>query len=109
MKRPDKVSGGNGDPGVPMKGELFSHLPLIWEMMTASRYDDGTKRHRSTILLVADGEAAKICFLDGDIGRQAWSTGETFEQALATLEEQLERGSVSWQPGKRKEERKNRN
>jgi hypothetical protein len=108
MKKPDKPAGGPASVGTPAKGTLFSGMPLLWEMLTASFYDDGSKRYRSTVLLICDGEAAKICLLDGDIGRQAWSTGETIEQALETLEDQLQRDAVSWQPGKKRESKKSR-
>jgi len=96
MKRPDSPTGPHGAEMTPAKGTLFSQLPRVWEMFTDSKYDDGTKRKRSTLLFVADGAAAKVCICDGDLNRQAWVSAETWEQALSVLEDKLEAGTVTW-------------
>lgn len=96
MKRPEEQAGADAQGAAPPRGDLFAMNPLVYEMLTASKYDDGTRRKRSTVLLVADGGTAKICIVDGDANRQAWVTGDTWEQAIATLEEQLELNRVNW-------------
>lgn len=97
MQRPKPATeGGPLGGGVPGKGDIFPHLPRLWELLTDDAWDDGTARERSTVLILCDGPVAKVWLNDRATGRTAWASGETVEQALRNLEEQLATGAVPW-------------
>lgn len=99
MKRPEKAGGADGAEGEPGKGDAFAHLPSLWEMLTATKYEDGSKRVRMTLLVLFDGPTVKLWANDRTEDRSAWAAGGTLEEALEALDRQIEEGTVSWRAG----------
>ncbi len=95
MKRPTAAE-TSAEGSAPAKGDLFLLTPLLWEMLTTDKWEDGAKRERSSILLVCDGGTAKVWLNDKATGRTAWASGESFDAALLSLEQAIETNSVPW-------------
>jgi hypothetical protein len=92
MKRPTKDESAMK----PAEGDLFRGLRDVWDCLTADTYDDGTKRKRCTILLVADGGTAKVCLVDKGENRTVWAAGASFDEAMLALDEGLKTGTATW-------------
>lgn len=93
MQRPSQ---GDEGAGVPNMGTLLAACPRLWAMLTDSKWDDGAKRVRSTMLIVPDAGLMKVCLIDKATMRNAWAVGDTLEAAIEALEESLELGTTSW-------------
>jgi len=58
---------------------------------------DGKRRETATVTLTLDQGLCKVMFKDRQSHELAWSTGDTFLEALIALEERLGEGTVEWQ------------
>lgn len=95
IKKPTPpVSGGNAEIPVS-KGDKEKYEALL-EMMTETRYEDGTERKTSTITLFCDQDGLKACLSDRDANRTAWATAESFAALLATLERGIREDRLEW-------------
>lgn len=96
MRKPDRPAGKGGQGGTPGKGDLLREAVNVWDYLTTDVYDDGGKRKRATMLVVMDGQTAKVCLIEKALKRSLWAAGETLEAAVADLEERLATGTASW-------------
>jgi len=105
-ERPDVQKPTKGkdsvDNGVPAKGAMMANYPHLWAMLTDDKWDDGTRRQRASLLILCDGGLFKLWLNDRDLGRSAWSTGQSPEEAFTELEEGLADDALSWRPTEQK-------
>lgn len=97
VQRPQQQAGAVGAEK-PLPGAFLSDFPNVWAYLTDSKWDDGSKRERATILVIADGGVMKLWLGDKACKRSCWVTGESLEQAFTVLEEQLATSSCAWRP-----------
>lgn len=95
MKKPHGVEEGAGSWELAL-GEVSRLFPLIVEYLAADRWDDGTPRERSTLLMFVDGLRWKVCLNDRALGRVAFVSGVDPEEVLSSLEEALAKDSLDW-------------
>lgn len=96
VKKPVVTPAGAPVEGVPVAGSVMGPYPDVWAMLTDDRWDDGSPRERSTILILVDGGTVKLWLNDRAMGRAAWVSGETVEGALEALNGALYDGTVAW-------------
>lgn len=96
VKKPIVRASGVVDTGAPSSGAFFSPFPLVWEMLTCDAYEDGAKRQRASILVICDGACLKLWLNDKDLGRSAWVSGESLEDALGSMEALIHNDSMPW-------------
>lgn len=90
--------GKDGSRPVDCAGmQLFaSERPALYEYMTLSKYPDGSQRETSTLLVLCEMGRFKLCLSDRDRGRSLWTTAESIEEGLASLDEDLQLGTADW-------------
>jgi len=74
---------------------VASH-PALWEYLTLDSYEDGAPREVSMLLLFAEDGRFKAALQDRQEGRSLWSTAESIEGALMSLEAMLQSGMGEW-------------
>lgn len=60
--------------------------PQLLEYLTATSYPDKSSRQTSSLVVLCDGPAWRVCLSDKDNGRVLWKTGATLVEALDALE-----------------------
>lgn len=60
------------------------------------KYDDGTERQTSTLMLLSELGVVKACLNDRDVSRSAWVSGRTVDECLEALESGLVADSLDW-------------
>lgn len=93
-KRQVKVSGLAS--AVLTDKAFTSDYPLIWEHLTATKFDDGTARQTSTLLLFAQDGVLKAMLKDKEAGLCAWVSGATWDGLLTALELALGDDLFEW-------------
>lgn len=63
-----------------------SEYPNIIEYLTTAKYDDGSARTTSVLIVVCDGPQWRVCLTDKDNGRTLWKTGSSILEALTAIE-----------------------
>lgn len=77
--------------------EAWMHkIPTVEQWLKVTTID-GKRRETSTITLMFDQGQCKVMFKDRQSHELAWSTADTFLEALIGLEERLCEGTVEWQ------------
>lgn len=100
MKKPTNV--GPGAAGAKPGNELWvtTEYPGLWEALTEDKWDDGTKRERTTLLVLVEGDRWKGMVNDKALQRCAWATGDTLEDLLATIEAGIQGDLLDWRVSK---------
>jgi hypothetical protein len=104
MKKPVKhvdVSAGR----TPMPDEEFAHAyPYLTEHLCNEKYDDGSKRQRSSVTLFCEDGSVKLSLNDRTESRSLYVSSDTLQGALALLESACCADAPPWRawPGKRK-------
>lgn len=70
--------------------------PSITDHLTSARYDDGSNRATSTLLIFCDQGVLRVCVNDRDNNRSVFFTGETMESALMAAENALATNTADW-------------
>lgn len=83
--------GGGGGPD-----EYALAYPCIWEHLYLTRYEDGSPRQGSTLLLFCDAGVVKACLKDRDQGVEAWVAGSGLQHVLGALESSLAGDTAEW-------------
>lgn len=71
-------------------------FPSLWEYLSVSAWPDGGARVTATVTVFVEGGRVKVCLSDRENDRSAWSTGETLEEAVLSLESALASDTVEW-------------
>jgi hypothetical protein len=74
--------------------------PGIFEMITRRTYE-GKHRKVGRLIMYAEPNRATLVMCDVDSGLVTFYAKETFEEALAGLEESLQAGTCDWRKDKR--------
>lgn len=89
--------------GVPVGNEgLFreaARFPAIHDFLTCTSVE-GRKREASSLIMFVEDGQPKVCLSDRDQGRVCFHTGEGFQDALESLEANLQAGVVDWRKKK---------
>jgi len=87
-------------------GGVFGRTyPGLWEMLSAERNEDGSKRLTSTLTLFVDDGGVKAVLNDRDQALTGWACGSSVEAVLESLERGLQADTIEWRVpagGKRK-------
>lgn len=76
------VSGGSRGVSVTDAGAY----PQVLEYLASAVYPDGSPRQTSSLVIVSDGQAWRVCLSDKDNSRVMWKTGGTLVEALEAVE-----------------------
>lgn len=60
--------------------------PLMLEYLTHDKYDDGSSRETSVLIVVCDNAGWRICLTDKDNNRTLWKAGTSLPEALGSIE-----------------------
>lgn len=84
-------------PGRPvLDPKFFKDYPALFEFLTAYAYPDGQVRTPSCFTVFAEDGAFKIVLNERDRNLSLWGTGQSFQDALKTLEERLKSDRPDW-------------
>lgn len=96
MKKPSSTIAADGRPcDVPDHASLKA-MPLLMEMLTTDRWDDGTPRLPSAISLFIEDGRWKAAINDKDLRASLYVTADTLVGALKALESALASPSPDW-------------
>lgn len=70
--------------------------PTLWGYLAEAEWDDGKARKTSTLTVFIEDGTVKLCLNDRDLGRTAWVTGHSLEDAIDGLELRLCDDSAEW-------------
>lgn len=107
MQKPPKPKPGEGGLR-PTKG-MMENYPALFAYLTDDQYDDGSRRQRASLLIMADGQVWKGWLNDKDTGRSLWLAGETIEQLLDSMETHLTDGTATWRQDTKEFHRRGKN
>ena len=85
-----------GEPRSLPHGAFGADYPLLWEMLTATRYPDGSARRTSSLTIFVDEGMCKVCLNDRDNGLTGWSAARDVLEALGSMEGALAADTVGW-------------
>jgi hypothetical protein len=77
-------------------GTVSSLCPTVLEYLSSTRWDDGSERQTSTVLVFCEEGRWKACLNDRAMDRTAFVSGNTPEGLLTNLEAALADGTVDW-------------
>lgn len=80
----------------PDEVEWFMEHPALCEHLSLDRWEDGTSRETSTLLVFWDAGAWKVCLNDRSGGRVAFLSGSSPTSLLEALERSLQEDSLDW-------------
>jgi len=96
LKRRDASQLAAGGGGEATPGSFGVKHPRLWEMLTETKYEDGSPRKTATITFFIDEGCVKVCLNDRDQSLAAFCSGDTLDAALRALEAGLEAESLEW-------------
>lgn len=76
--------------------DFKASYPHLTDHLVGTRYEDGSSRVTSTLLIFCDSSVLRVCLNDRDNNRSVFFTGETVEVALTAAENALAENSVEW-------------
>jgi hypothetical protein len=96
MRKPDFVS-GSADPGRAASDPAFeARFPALFEHLSCSRWEDGSPRETSTLMVVCEQGCVKLGLNDRALGRSTWVSADCLDTALQAIEDGLSSGRVDW-------------
>lgn len=89
---------GRGGPGPrPLTDPAFSgDYPLLWSYLTQNKWEDGSPRQTSSVLLFADDGVLKMMLRDRDAGLCLWVAGATVTGLFDAVEGALADAKADW-------------
>jgi len=70
--------------------------PAVTSHLFDLKYDDGTPRATSTLMILGEHGVVKVCLNDREEARSAWVSGRAVDEALEALEAGLVADSLDW-------------
>lgn len=70
--------------------------PYLHAHLTDMRYEDGTSRVTSTVLIFCESGVLRLCVNDRDNNRSVFFTASTVEEALMKAEDALATHTANW-------------
>lgn len=105
VKKPEKVSRSVSGP-VVAEGCPLRTCPLTLEQLTATTYDDGSRRQTATLSIFVDEGQLKLALHDRTESRSIFLTGDTLTGLLDALEMELEDPLPDWRSWKTRKSQK---
>lgn len=93
-REPSATTSGNGGPAAT--DGFATEYPGLWEMLTSSRYPDGSHRATSTLSLFVDEGLVKACLNDRDQSQNTFVSGHTITDCMRALESGLQADTLQW-------------
>lgn len=86
---------------------VLSQMPALHEYLTLDRFDDGSPRERSNLLIFCEDGVIKCCLNDRANGCSLWRSGHDLLDVLTGMDGTLQKGTSDWRgarksPAKRK-------
>lgn len=94
------VSGGPGAQGFSDQ-KFQEQWPILFELMSLEKDDEGKKRITSTLLLMVEDGQCKGCLRERNHDCTLWSSSSSILGVLTSLEEQLGSPPVPWRSNKK--------
>jgi len=91
---PGQYNGPREDPFSDVN--WASLYPTLYSYLTERVYGDGKSRVTSTLLIFLEDGVLRICINDRDNNRSAFITGQTIDEALASIEAKLCGDTMEW-------------
>lgn len=104
MKKPDVRAELTAGAREAIASDLSKRWPTLWEYLSSAKWDDGSVRETSTLMLLVDEGRLKGCLNDRALERSCWVAADSLMGLLESLEAALESGGTDWRA--RKEYRK---
>jgi len=89
LRRASEASTGAGNTRAAADEQFEGTYPHLFAQLTVLEWGKGKPRQTSTVTLFTDEGTWKASLNNRDEGLTLFGTGESFDQALAVLEEQL--------------------
>lgn len=70
--------------------------PHLFDLMTVTLWKPDEVRQPSTLLVFTEDGLWKLCLNERDLQYTLWSTGQTFTEALQTMEKRLQAPTIEW-------------
>jgi hypothetical protein len=96
------VPSGNGSTASPCAsiGTLLNDFAGLWEFLSRTVWEDGSRRHTCTLTITLDDGKWKGQLKDPNRAKISFLTGETPEALLESFNVNLVRDSLDWRPDK---------
>lgn len=98
IKKRDVGAGGTGHvPALSAESKLLGKLPALMEFLTATTYDDGSRRTPGYMWVSNRGVAFEVTVFDPDAAVKLPALGRSLDEALALAETHLKADEAPWQ------------
>lgn len=81
-------------------GEFGEQYPGIWEVLARQMYE-GNPIKVGRLILYCEPGRVYLCLCDKESGQVAFCSGSSVDEALVSLEGQLQAGTADWRKDKR--------
>ena len=97
MKKPaSAIPNGNVLANSEFLAKERTRWPNLVEYLSQTKWDDGSARETSTLMLLVEDGMLKACINDRALGRSLWVAADELNVALDALEGHLESGQGDW-------------
>jgi len=97
MKKPCAPGNGSDVPCPGLGDEIVApRYPFLWEHLTETKWEDGSRREPSSITIFLDQGWLKACLNDKSGGLVAFVSSASFMGLLGALEDGLMEGTLEW-------------
>lgn len=102
LRKRVQSAGDTGEAGRLAVCPVLDAVPGVREMLTETRFPDGSNRLTSTLLLFIEAGVVKVCLHDRDQGQTAWASGASVGDVLEALEAGLQGDTLQWKASYKK-------
>jgi len=95
LKKLDHVA-GVGPHELYIGEGMLATLPAIVEYLSLETFEDGSKRERSSLLVIVESGLLKVCLSDRQNARTLWRSGTSLEDVLLAMEVALQTDVADW-------------
>lgn len=95
-KRTATPDGKAGVQAVFTDTVFLRSYPAVYEYLTLTKWEDGTQRQPSTMLLLVEEGFMKACLNDRANQRSAWVSGASLTDTMKCLDDGLKDDTLVW-------------
>lgn len=96
LRKEDLEGRGGTGPRVLTDHKFASDYPILWSYLTQNKWQDGSPRQTSSLLLFADDGILKGMLRDRDAGLCLWVAGATVSGLFDALEAAVSDSKADW-------------
>lgn len=96
LRKEDLEGRGGSGPRVLTDPRFSGDYPILWSYMTQTKWQDGSARATSSLLLFADDGVLKAMLRDRDAGLCLWVAGATVTGLFDALEAAVSDSRADW-------------